>query len=157
MESTTAPHPKTGRSGCRSAVLWLLGLGLVGALGGWFLFAHDFATKRVANKASKLTREQWRQIYEESRGIRARHAEELKTKVRLVMPAAEAPPMIKALGYEEFYINQEGVSYERAGGGVDIFFTAIHCVYDPQSRAYDRKGVWFLGPNIRDWVYEEGK
>ena len=150
-----APQLRTGKSGCLTALLWLLGLALAAGIIAWWVFAHDLATKGVAKKAVHFSSAQWKQVYDDAHAIYLRHAAELKTKNRVTLSNEEVPAAIKDLGYEEFFVTQEGVTYQRAGGGVEIFFTAIHCVFDPQSPAYDRKGIWFLGPQLRDWVYEE--
>jgi hypothetical protein len=133
--------------------LLLLAALVVLAVGAWLEFGHDLATGAVARKTRHMKWEQWKQIYDDAHAIFTKHAAELKTKDRITLTPDEVPASIRELGYEEFYATPEGVTYERAGGGVDMFFTAIHCIFDPQSRAYTHKGIWFLGPEVREWVY----
>lgn len=151
----TAPQRRTQKSGCRRTLLWLVSIFLALGIGIGFFEGHDLMTKWYFHKTRDYKQAQWKQIYDEARVIFRKHAEELKTKDRVNLTQDEVPSMIRDLGIDESFVTPEGVTYERAGGGVDIFFMAIHCVFDPQSRAYDRKGIWFLGPNKRDWMYVE--
>ncbi len=153
MESVPTPERQGEPSGYRGCGLFLvLGL-LVLALGAWWLLGHDFATKAVSVKAGRMKWDQWKQVYDQARPIFAQHDEELKTKERVLLKPDEVPAMIRDLGYEEFFVTSEGVTYQRVGGGADIFFTAIHCVFVPQSRAYTHKGIWFIAPEVREWTY----
>jgi hypothetical protein len=151
----SAPRSAARKSGCGGALLWPAGLVFVFGIGLWFFEGHDLMTKWYFHKTRHYQQAQWKQIYDDARVIYQKHAEELKTKDRISLSPSEMPPMIRELGMDEFFVTPEGVTYERAGGGVDIYFMAIHCVFEPQSRAYDRKGIWFLGPNKRDWMYVE--
>lgn len=137
-------------------LLWLVGIVLALGIVVGFFEGHDLMTKWYFHKTRAYKQADWKEVYDQSRGIFRWYAEELKTKDRIDLRKEEFPPMIRELALDEAFVTPEGVTYERAGGGVDIYFMAIHCVFDPKTPAYNHKGIWFLGPNKRDWMYIEG-
>lgn len=149
-----ASSPAESKSGCAPLLKWLAVVTVVlGSCGVWFE-GHDLLTKWTFHQAHHFTAQQWKEIYDASLALYQKHAEELKTKERVNLTREEIPAPVRDARYEEFFATPEGVTYERRGGGVELYFTAIHCVFALDSGIYDRRGIWFLGPEKRDWVYE---